>query len=196
MNHYATLGVPNTATPDAITTAYRALSLKHHPDRQGGDAALMSLVNAAYEVLSDPVARAAYDAGGAGDEFQAKVQGEIRGIFQRAVGAILEGHKIPNIVRDSVTQLGTAIAQLQGTVRDTKRQRERAEALRARISHMGGGGVYQEVLEKELADIDAHEAAVEGQIHLLEAVRVELQTYTDNVSLVSADLRFPEPKTR
>ena len=46
-----------------IKTAYRKLSLKHHPDK-GGDAAVFKQISRAYEVLSDGEKRALYDAGG------------------------------------------------------------------------------------------------------------------------------------
>lgn len=57
---YEILGVAATADPDVIRAAYRALSKAHHPDR-GGDADTYAQINAAYETLSDPGRRAAYD---------------------------------------------------------------------------------------------------------------------------------------
>lgn len=60
-DHYRVLGVPRTATATEIRRAYHARARQFHPDRrQGGDEA-MSSVNAAYEVLADPVRRAEYD---------------------------------------------------------------------------------------------------------------------------------------
>lgn len=65
-SHYDTLLVPVTASSAAIRVAYRALAQKYHPDKHPHDtaraAAQMQQLNAAYEVLSDPVQRAAYDA--------------------------------------------------------------------------------------------------------------------------------------
>jgi DnaJ family protein A protein 2 len=57
---YTTLGVPKTSTPAEIKKAYRALALKHHPDR-GGDADRFKKISGAYEVLSDEKKRALYD---------------------------------------------------------------------------------------------------------------------------------------
>lgn len=59
-DHYATLGVAKTATPDEIKRAYRKLASQHHPDK-GGDTARFQAIQAAYEVLSDDAKRAAYD---------------------------------------------------------------------------------------------------------------------------------------
>lgn len=64
--HYETLLVHATASSAAIRLAYRTLAQKYHPDKNPHDteraAAHMQRLNAAYEVLSDPVQRAAYDA--------------------------------------------------------------------------------------------------------------------------------------
>jgi len=59
--YYEVLGVLPDAGPEEIKSAYRRLSLQVHPDR-GGSAALFRSLVQAYEVLSDPRRRAAYDA--------------------------------------------------------------------------------------------------------------------------------------
>lgn len=61
MNHYDTLGLASTATPKEIKAAWRRLSAKYHPDREGGSDEAMQEINAAYDVLSDPQRRALYD---------------------------------------------------------------------------------------------------------------------------------------
>lgn len=62
--HYEVLGVAQDASPDEIKSAYRRLALQYHPDRTGGDKAAeekFKEVTAAYEILSDPGKREAYD---------------------------------------------------------------------------------------------------------------------------------------
>lgn len=60
MNHYQTLGVDRTATPDEIKRAYRKLASQHHPDK-GGDKHKFQEIEQAYRTLSDPQQRAQYD---------------------------------------------------------------------------------------------------------------------------------------
>ena len=63
-NPYDTLGVPKNASADEIKKAYRKLAREHHPDASGGDEARFKDIQGAYDVLSDPEKRKAYDAYG------------------------------------------------------------------------------------------------------------------------------------
>jgi len=58
---YEVLQVHPRAEPEVLRAAYRALARKCHPDH-GGDARRMITLNDAWDVLGDPVRRAAYDA--------------------------------------------------------------------------------------------------------------------------------------
>ena len=60
-NYYELLEINSTATTEEIKTAFRKLSLIHHPDRQGGDIEKFKLINEAYECLSDKNLRHDYD---------------------------------------------------------------------------------------------------------------------------------------
>lgn len=63
-NHYDTLEVSPTASPEVLRAAYKSLIQRLHPDRNPDDpsaAERSSRVVTAYQVLSDPTTRAAYD---------------------------------------------------------------------------------------------------------------------------------------
>ena len=65
-DYYETLGVAKNASDEDIKKAYRKLAMKHHPDRNQGDSAKSAEekfkeAKEAYEMLSDPQKRSAYD---------------------------------------------------------------------------------------------------------------------------------------
>jgi DnaJ-class molecular chaperone len=62
-NFYEILGVSKDADEHAIKKAYRALSLKYHPDRNQSEDADIKIreINEAYEILSDSSKRREYD---------------------------------------------------------------------------------------------------------------------------------------
>ncbi len=62
------LDVRHDASPEEVKRRWRELAREHHPDRAGTDSqererltTRMARINAAYDVLSDPVRRARYD---------------------------------------------------------------------------------------------------------------------------------------
>ncbi len=62
-DYYAILEVSPSASPEVITSAYRSLARKYHPDanRSPESDAKMKAINAAYDVLGDRDKRAMYD---------------------------------------------------------------------------------------------------------------------------------------
>ncbi len=63
-DYYELLGVSRTATEVELKSAFRKMAVKHHPDKNPGDKtaeAKFKELNEAYQALSDPQKRAAYD---------------------------------------------------------------------------------------------------------------------------------------
>lgn len=62
--HYDNLKVARNAPQEVIRAAYKTLSQKHHPDRNPGNTEserIMAIINASYDVLSDPEKRRGHD---------------------------------------------------------------------------------------------------------------------------------------
>ena len=60
-DYYKTLGVSSTANAKEITSAYRKLAKKHHPDTNPGHEETFKEISAAYDVLGDADRRKEYD---------------------------------------------------------------------------------------------------------------------------------------
>lgn len=59
-DYYSILGVSKNASENEIKSAFRKLALQHHPDR-GGNIEQFHKIQEAYETLSDPQKKSAYD---------------------------------------------------------------------------------------------------------------------------------------
>src|ERR1700678_4576514 len=94
MDYYEVLKVERTATDGELKTAYRKLAMEFHPDRNPNNPEAeekFKICSEAYQVLSDPDKRAAYDRyghagvnGAAGNPFQGGSpfqQGDLGDIF-------------------------------------------------------------------------------------------------------------------
>src|SRR2546425_11812717 len=67
-DYYDVLGVPRTATQKEVTSAFRKLARKHHPDLNAGDKQAETRfkeISEAHDVLSDAKKRKLYDEFGA-----------------------------------------------------------------------------------------------------------------------------------
>ena len=65
-NYYETLGVSKDSTQNEIKKAYRKLSIKYHPDKEGGDEEKFKTISEAYNTIGDKEKRTQYDNRGRG----------------------------------------------------------------------------------------------------------------------------------
>ena len=87
-NPYQVLDVRPNASATAIKRRWRELAREHHPDRAAGDreaaarlTGRMARINAAYDLLRDPIRRARFDASDAGRRARARA-----GVGEQEVG--------------------------------------------------------------------------------------------------------------
>lgn len=97
IDHYTILGVDRSATPEEIKRAYRKLASQHHPDR-GGDTGRFQEIQVAYDTLSDPDRRAAYDNpaaqfGRTPGGFHFNFGGDINDVFRNMFGQGFAQHQ-------------------------------------------------------------------------------------------------------
>lgn len=175
LSHYETLGVEPTATADEIRTAYRFATRRSHPDL-GGDAEKMAAINRAYEVLSDPARRAAYDATGDGDE-DISIAREAREVMVNILQGELEGY-------------GDMIAKARAKAADGRRSAEMAaaslagriaklQARRWRVKRDGEGeNLVHALIDRQISGMDAERLRAEKAMKVLDVVAELLQPYS------------------
>jgi curved DNA-binding protein CbpA len=92
---YVVLNVPRRATAEQIRAAYLSLAARYHPDQHQGNpleelaSARMAEINRAYELLSDPTRRAAFDAGSQNRTARDAADRATRGRFMKGAALLL-----------------------------------------------------------------------------------------------------------
>lgn len=112
MSHYDILGVATDATFAEIKAAYKRFVRQTHSDRTGDDE-MMRLVVVAYQVLSDPNKRAAYDAAQAQAQQQQRQRQQQRPTLREQLGALRQqGAVIVDDAGEALDQLDQAVRSL------------------------------------------------------------------------------------
>jgi DnaJ-class molecular chaperone len=110
--YYTYLGVPKQTTGevdvDLIKKNYRKLSLKHHPDKRGGDAETFRVLNRAQKVLSTVKVRQQYDTLGLDldDDDEHKTDDDQEGGEDQPTTSQGIVHEIASMALTSVMQMG------------------------------------------------------------------------------------------
>jgi curved DNA-binding protein CbpA len=146
MNLYQALGVSVQASNTEVRKAYRKLSAKHHPDKEGGDRDTFEQIKLAYDVLIDPKRRKRYDATGRTDEDRITPE-RIQLYINEMVKAVVEAERPDgstdnpdgeNIKDKMILSLKAARAQIRNDRRKFERRLKRSNTLLSRFKPKEG----------------------------------------------------------
>jgi curved DNA-binding protein CbpA len=191
---YSVLGLPRTATPDAIKSAYRQSARLTHPDR-GGEPAAFIVVVKAFGVLADPEARRLFDETGMVDEegarsYRQEVVVILADMFDTAVRTALElGLPLDRV--DFIQQMTVALIGQSNQATDRcatlDMEIEALTSLRGRIKRQDENPnlFVQRLNEQVTAKVKDH-TAVRRRLALFESAAAELANYDSEVELFSA----------
>jgi len=90
---YKMLGLEEDCSDAEVKRAYRKLSVKHHPDKSGGNSDKFDQIREASEVLGDPDKRILYDTGGMEAVKEAEKQDQQGGQMQDPFGMFFGGNQ-------------------------------------------------------------------------------------------------------
>lgn len=123
---YKLLGVSNDASPSQLKKAFHKAAMRHHPDK-GGDATVFQDINNAYEILSDPEKRAAYDQyGEAGVGQEGASRQSANNIFSRFFGGQQRQRSGMRQAKDTVVELPMTLEEMyHGATKEVRVFRKR-----------------------------------------------------------------------
>jgi len=191
---YSILGLPRSATPDAIKSAYRQSARLTHPDRGGEPAAFMVVVKA-FGVLADPEARRLFDETGQVDEAGARSYRQevvliLADMFDTAVMTALElGLPLDRV--DFIQQMAVALTgqSSQASARCNKldAEIEALTGLRGRIRRQDENpNLFVQRLNDQVAAKLKDHTAARRRLALFDSAAAELANYDSEVELFSA----------
>ena len=176
-DHYATLGVERDASAEDIRRAYRRLARDLHPDT-GGDGARMSELNHAYDVLRDPDARAAYDAGDASGK-PITVDEIAEAMLMKAFAEAL-AKPGRNAVTTARQQIGQQVTNASTGIEAARAAVDLLHKRRDKISVAGGGrNAAHFVIDGMIANVERSAAACRETLDAAGIALRLLDNYSD-----------------
>lgn len=176
-DHYETLGVDKSATPDEIRQAYRRASAKYHPDREGGDEEKMKAINEAFETLCDPEKRKAYDEGG--DIFARPVKPEEHLILDAFINSVAEDADGRYDWLDQTrTRLKNHKAHKAASAKAMRGQMRRLVRGLKKLKFKGNGsGLLVKVIETKISSLEREAKSLEEELPVYDRALAMLDDY-------------------
>lgn len=193
---YAALGLTTGATLEELKAAYRALTQKHHPDKEGGDIEAFQRIKKAYDILRSPERAAHYASSGKDsviDEAGAALP-TLATLLTQIVAQVDVVHvDIYEVLRENVLrierQANTDIAGIESNI-----SRFREAARRMGVT-TGKTNLLAQVLEGQVAQHEKSLAAVRKQLHVAKLMLSMLDDCSYNFTEIVQPVRYTAAST-
>ncbi|PST21876.1 molecular chaperone DnaJ [Mesorhizobium plurifarium] len=191
---YALLGIDRDADERAIRTAYRRAVKTAHPDR-GGDAEQFGKLQAAYDLLKDPVRRKVYD--DTGYDPQLADPKDLKGLMmlETLVNDFILDEREPGSfdpVAAMRRKLSDDIVKNRFHILELERHRSRVRKHLDRLGRRPETDVLGSMLRARSQSIAEAIKNAEGQIEAIEQAYTMLEGYSYELEAVEAKARAAE----
>ncbi|KQR68853.1 molecular chaperone DnaJ [Rhizobium sp. Leaf341] len=176
---YAMLGVERDADEAAIKAAYRQVAKTAHPD-QGGDGAVFGQLQAAYDLLRDPVRRKIFD--NTGYDPQLADPRDLKGllVIETLVNEVILDEREPGSfdpVAAMRRRLSDDIVKSRFHILELERHRTRVRQHMDRLGRRPDADVLGSMLRARSQSIADAIKTAEGQIEVIEQAYLMLEGY-------------------
>ena len=191
---YGDLGLGRGASPEEVKAAYRRLASLHHPDRNAGDPeaeARFRCIQHAYDVLSDPVARARYDETGedresrVAEDPEADLHGAAVGLMDEVMRTVAEPWRVDvlasmlGLLTAKELTIKTACQKIRGNVGRLRRMQKRFR----RRKGVQGLNALDGAIAQQIRLLEAQLETFAVAIANIDQVRAYVQTYEFDVEV-------------
>lgn len=186
---YETLGVPPDAKPATVKAAWRRRSQATHPDKSNGNAEEFNRIQKAYNVLSDPLKRAEYDATGRVGEAP-PLRDHALQMLEEVVAKLMDSEvdtDFDNIIVEMETFINGQHTQVLMSQTQTHQQIKKRQKALKRLKRKQGEGLLETLLQGQ---IDRLEGVKKKQQHHLDVFKEGLAILKDYT--YEADTRPPQ----
>lgn len=167
MNFYKKLGLDKDATQEQIKKSFRELSKQHHPDK-GGDEEAFKEIAKAYEILSDPKRREAYDNGGDWESIQTisdKARSKLFGFIDAAVNSFGFVPDHVDLVSVIEAKINESYRKNQHELEQTKKDIRLYQDTKKRVKN---GDMILSFLDNQIAGLEHRIAGMEEYQEVLQ----------------------------